>query len=166
MTESKINAIGYEGDTIEQFLARLLQNEIELVIDVRANPSSMKSGFSKSDLPKHLSEVGIKYVHFSALGIPSHIRKEITGITELLDYYDNHILTVASVQKAAKQVSELCRQFNSTIMCFEANPLQCHRSRLAKYICKNYGLQINYIPSSVESDSEEQGTFFDLLDFV
>ena len=166
MTEPKINAIGYEGDTIEQFLDRLLQNEIELVIDVRANPSSMKSGFSKSDLPIRLSEVGIKYVHFPALGIPSNVRKEIADIADLLDYYDNHILTLTSVQNAAKQVAELCRQFNSAIMCFEANPLQCHRSRLAKYICENYGLRINYIPSSVEPDSGNQGSFFDLLDFV
>lgn len=142
---ARINAIGYEGVTIERFLSCLKDNQIELVIDVRANPISRKRGFSKTALRTNLASVGIDYVHFSILGIPSRIRKGYDDIHELLDYYDEHILTRPEVQEAAKQVAQLCRDHTATIMCFEANPLLCHRSRLARYIEQRFDLPGNFI---------------------
>ena len=142
---TRINAIGYEGATIERFLSCLKDNQIELVIDVRANPISRKRGFSKTALRANLASVGIDYVHFPILGIPSRIRKDYDDIYELLDYYDEHILTRPEVQEAAEQVAQLCRERTATIMCFEANPRLCHRSRLARYVERRFDLPWNFI---------------------
>lgn len=142
---AKINAIGYEGVTVERFLARLEEAHIELVVDVRANPISRKPGFSKSTLRNNLARVGVDYVHFPILGIPSAIRKRFDDVDELLDYYDDCILTQPVVQDAAEEVARLCRERNATILCFEADPKKCHRSRLARYVERNFGLPWNFI---------------------
>lgn len=42
--------IGYEGISLEEYLNRLLINDIKLLVDVRKNALSMKYGFSKSKL--------------------------------------------------------------------------------------------------------------------
>lgn len=142
---ARINAIGYEGVTIDRFLECLDENNIEMVIDVRANPISRKPGFSKSKLQTLLLEKGIKYVHFRELGIPSSIRHKYDDIYELLDYYDENILPQPACQKAARAVADLCRRYNATILCFEADPQQCHRSRLARYVELKFGVPWNFI---------------------
>lgn len=147
---SHINAIGYEGVSIDRFVTRLIAAHIELVVDVRANPISRKPGFSKSALQSRLALAGIRYVHFPILGIPSAIRKRFDDIDELLDYYDEHILTQPAVQDAAAEVAQLCREQNATILCFEADPRKCHRSRLARHIERNFKLPWNYISYDVE----------------
>jgi len=61
--------LGYEGSAIEDFLATLTRERIELVVDVRALPLSRKPGFSKSGLAKRLGKEGIGYAHRVALGM-------------------------------------------------------------------------------------------------
>lgn len=142
-TEPRINAIGYEGVSIDEFLNCLQKNNIELVIDVRANPISRKKGFSKTALQLKLSGIGVGYIHFPQLGIPSKIRKQSTDINELLDYYNEEILPKQN--EAAKEVARFCKQYKATILCFEADPELCHRSRLARYIEKNFDVPLNFI---------------------
>src|SRR5215210_3719398 len=45
--------IGYEGISLEEYLVRLLKNDVKILVDVRNNPLSMKYGFSKSQLRKY-----------------------------------------------------------------------------------------------------------------
>jgi len=59
----RIFTIGYEGTTMDEFLAALKAAGVERLIDVRALPLSRRPGFSKSPLRAALEEVGIKYVH-------------------------------------------------------------------------------------------------------
>lgn len=42
--------IGYEGISLEEYLNRLIKNDVKVLVDVRKNPLSMKYGFSKSQL--------------------------------------------------------------------------------------------------------------------
>lgn len=140
-----VNAIGYEGVTIERFLSCLKNNEIELIIDVRSNPISRKPGFSKTALQTCLSEIGIGYAHFRELGIPSSIRRQYDNIDELLDYYDEFILPQPACQEAARVVADLCFEYNAALLCFEADPTQCHRSRLARYLKFEFGLTRHFI---------------------
>ena len=66
----KIFTIGYEGTTMDAFLASLREAGVEQVIDVRALPLSRRPGFSKNTLAATLSDNGIGYVHLKALGTP------------------------------------------------------------------------------------------------
>jgi uncharacterized protein (DUF488 family) len=62
--------LGYEGLTIEVFIARLQAAQVKTVVDVRELPLSRKKGFSKSAFCSVLSTHGIAYLHVPALGCP------------------------------------------------------------------------------------------------
>ena len=76
--------LGYEGLTIEAFIARLQAAQVKTVVDVRELPLSRKKGFSKSAFCAVLSAHGIAYLHAPALGCPSrsttNTRPIATGI--------------------------------------------------------------------------------------
>ena len=69
--------IGYEGISLEEYLVRLLKNDVKVLVDVRNNPLSMKYGFSKSQLKKYCASLGIEYVHIPEVGIQSDQRQEL-----------------------------------------------------------------------------------------
>ena len=64
----RIYSVGYEGLTVAGLVERLLQNRIEEVVDVRANPVSRRPGFSKKRLAESLTAAGIAYRHEPLLG--------------------------------------------------------------------------------------------------
>ena len=70
-----ILTIGYEGRDIDEFLNTLLKEGVEVLIDVRYNPFSMKFSFTKNKLKNYLENVGIEYVHMPELGIRGEKRK-------------------------------------------------------------------------------------------
>jgi uncharacterized protein (DUF488 family) len=50
--------IGYEGISLEEYLNRLIKNDVKVLVDVRRNPLSMKYGFSKSQLLRYCVNAG------------------------------------------------------------------------------------------------------------
>src|SRR4029078_4443476 len=70
----RIFTIGYEGTTMDEFLAALKAAGVERLIDVRALPLSRRPAFAKSPLRAALEEAGIEYVHLKALGTPAEGR--------------------------------------------------------------------------------------------
>ncbi|MCF7913357.1 MAG: DUF488 domain-containing protein [Candidatus Cloacimonetes bacterium] len=70
---------GYEGITIDRYLSDLISESIQLVIDVRKNPVSMKYNFNKQSLSTKLAKAGISYINIPALGIPSEFRKKVNN---------------------------------------------------------------------------------------
>jgi uncharacterized protein (DUF488 family) len=74
--------IGYEGDSIDGYLDRLIRNNVKLLCDVRRNPLSRKTGFSKNQLESYCNKVGIEYLHLPSLGIPSHRRRELNTLAD------------------------------------------------------------------------------------
>ena len=133
--EKRINGIitvGYEGQTISEFIRYLCSREVEAVLDVRADPNSRKTGFSKIALAGKLNEVGIRYFAFPRLGIPAFYRHRYPVRSELLDFYERELLPKVPDEIALAAI--VCREFRSALLCYEADPLQCHRSRLANWI--------------------------------
>lgn len=63
--------IGYEGSTIDDFVATLEVARVRVLVDVRAVTVSRKKGFSKNGLAARLEKHGIRYVHAKDLGDPS-----------------------------------------------------------------------------------------------
>ena len=127
----RIYTIGYEGATVDEFLAALRQAGVERVIDVRAVPNSRRPGFSKNPLRNALAEIGIDYVHLKALGTPADGRAAArAGRQEDLEriYADQLELPEAIVQ--AEQMKELAVERPSALLCYEREPAQCHRTLL------------------------------------
>jgi uncharacterized protein (DUF488 family) len=58
---------GYQSHTPRTFLAMLSRNRVEVLVDVRQNPISRKSGFSKRALEDFVASRGIVYLHFPCL---------------------------------------------------------------------------------------------------
>lgn len=76
--------IGYEGISPEQYINKLLEQDIKLLCDVRRNPISKKFGFSKQELAGALSLVGIAYLHIPELGIASDKRQSLDNEQDYL----------------------------------------------------------------------------------
>ena len=55
--------LGYDGLTIDAFIARLQAAQVKTVVDVRELPLSRKKGFSKTAFCTALATHGIAYLH-------------------------------------------------------------------------------------------------------
>lgn len=131
--------IGYEGISLEEYLLRLLKNDVKVLIDVRRNPLSMKYGFSKSSLKRMCNSLDIEYVHYPEVGIQSEERQELNcqkDYDELFaGYIQNNLSKTQDIQK--KILSLLIDKKRVALTCFEANICQCHRKHLAEAISKH-----------------------------
>jgi len=128
--------IGYEGISLEEYLNRLLKNDIKVLVDVRCNPLSMKFGFSKSQLRRYCENSGILYAHFPEVGIQSELRQKLNTQADydnlFADYRDNNLTKTAASQE--KILNLLKEHKRIALTCFEANIYQCHRKHLAEAI--------------------------------
>ena len=128
--------IGYEGQSIESYLNRLIENDVRLLVDVRKNPLSRKYGFSKGVLSSLCDAFGITYCHFSSLGIPSEQRQNLDAQDDyerLFEQYERDVL--AEESDSIQQLVELVAEYKRlAITCFEREHTQCHRDRVAKAV--------------------------------
>jgi uncharacterized protein (DUF488 family) len=128
--------IGYEGISLEEYLVRLLKNDVKVLVDVRNNPLSMKYGFSKSQLKKYCASLGIEYVHIPEVGIQSDQRQELntqSDYDKLFAVYRKNNLTQTRAHQT--EILKLLKQHKRiALTCFEANICQCHRKHLAEAI--------------------------------
>ncbi|MDR0603525.1 MAG: DUF488 domain-containing protein [Bacteroidales bacterium] len=131
--ESVLFTIGYEDTSLENYINKLIINNISVLCDVRKNAFSYKYGFSKKQLETACTGVGIKYIHIPALGIESQFRKDLRSQKDydtLFDIYENTVLK--SNDEAIKSIVDLLKNNRRVALtCFEKNPVQCHRSRVA-----------------------------------
>jgi uncharacterized protein (DUF488 family) len=130
--------IGYEGISLEEYLNRLLKNDVKVLVDVRNNPLSQKYGFSKSLLSTCCNKLGIEYVHYAEVGIQSEERKALENQSDydkLFDSYRANTLprTVATQRQI---LSLLVEKQRIALTCFESDICQCHRKHLSEAITK------------------------------
>lgn len=128
--------IGYEGISLEEYLNRLLKNDVKVLVDVRNNPMSMKYGFNKNQLKRYCDNLGIQYVHFPEVGIQSEQRQELNTQLDydklFANYRRNNLRQTTASQL---QILNLLKEHKRiALTCFEANICQCHRKHLAEAI--------------------------------
>lgn len=135
-TSTTLFTIGYEGISLEQYLLRLLKNDVRVLVDVRNNPQSMKYGFSKSQLKKYCESLDIVYLHFPEVGIQSDQRQELKEQSDydrlFAGYRENNLAQTIPTQLQILQLLQAHKRIALT--CFEANICQCHRKHLAEAI--------------------------------
>lgn len=135
-TEPQLFTIGYEGRSLEKYINILLMNDVHTLCDVRKNAYSQKYGFSKSQLEKACTGVGIKYIHIPQLGIESRQRQDLKTQKDydiLFESYEqstliknwDYLLYVRELIDEEKRVA---------LTCFEENQKLCHRGRVAKHL--------------------------------
>lgn len=128
--------IGYEGISLEEYLNRLIKNDVKILVDVRCNALSMKYGFSKSQLTRYCNSLGIEYIHFPEVGIQPEQRQQLNTQLDYDNlfsiYRENNLKKTTSSQV---KILELLKKHNRiALTCFEANICQCHRKHLAESI--------------------------------
>jgi hypothetical protein len=130
--------IGYEGRSLEGCLNVLLRHGVTLLCDVRRNPFSRKWGFSKNTLAMGCKAVGIRYENLPELGIAAEKRHAVESDEDrdaLFADYEQHTLPEASA--AIERIREWIRGGERVALtCFERDPQDCHRSRLAKALAR------------------------------
>jgi uncharacterized protein (DUF488 family) len=126
--------IGYEGISLEEYLNRLIKNNVKLLVDVRKNPLSQKYGFSKSSLTRYCGNLGIDYVHIPEVGIDSSKRRELKDQSDYDELFVEYCQTVLKeTMDAQNKIIGLLEQYRRiALTCFEAETCQCHRTHLAE----------------------------------
>ena len=130
--KSTVFTIGYEGSTIDDYIRRLVFNNIQVLVDVRRNPLSRKHGFSKKRLQNYLERAGIQYYHIPELGIDSHLRKNLSDEASYNDLFELYANTVLPNQSLAldKIIQIVSEHGGVALTCFEADPCMCHRHKV------------------------------------
>jgi len=140
-----ICSIGYEKKDIDLFLDLLIQNEVEMLVDVRRNPFSMSSAYIGSRLASTLKNAGIGYLHVPELGIAGEYRKNLESdkdYEDLFSLYRGEMLP--KNEEKARMVAKLGKEKRIALMCFEADKCHCHRGVLAEKL-EEWGMKVEHI---------------------
>ena len=123
-----IFTIGYEQATQAQVIGTLKAAGVKLVIDVRAVAASRRAGFSKGVLSASLKDEGLDYLHFKALGTPKAGREAARAgrTAEMHEIFEAHLAEPEALVALA-DATELAEKRPSALLCYEADPAQCHR---------------------------------------
>lgn len=118
--------VGYEGRTLDDLVALLVANGVEVLVDVRENAVSRKPGLSKQRLGEALGEVEIVYRHEPTLGNPRDNRDAFRrGSAEARARYLAHVDEGGG--DALARVVALVGEGRVALLCFERDEEQCHR---------------------------------------
>jgi uncharacterized protein (DUF488 family) len=126
--------IGHSTRTSEEFIALLVENAVNLLVDVRRFPMSRRyPHFNREELAASLNEAAIGYVHAEVLGGRRSPRKDsrntawrnaqFRGYADHMDTPEYRAAISELVKRANKEVQ--------AVMCAEAVPWRCHRNLLA-----------------------------------
>lgn len=123
---------GYEGLTVEAFIARLKEIGVRMIVDVRELPLSRKKGFSKRAFAEALHGAGIAYAHMPALGCPKPIRDAYRADGDWSAYTRKFMTYLDQQGAAAAEVAKIARATSACLVCFESDFHYCHRSMVAR----------------------------------
>jgi len=139
--------VGYEGSTIDTFIANLLSNNIDCLLDVRALAFSRKPGFSKTELARRLNRSEIQYVHLADLGSPKPLRENLKSTRDYSTFFKTMESYLTSKKGAIEAAYKCVINHTCCLMCFERLAAECHRKIVAAKIKARdgNGLQIKHI---------------------
>lgn len=143
---TRVHTIGYEGASIDDFIATLQLAGVKHLADVRELPQSRRPGFSKNKLAERLALEGITYTHFKALGDPKPGRDAARSgeMHKFRTIYDSH-LNRPEGRIALNELAEAVKSSSTALMCYERNPQDCHRNIIAACLQADYAVEINHL---------------------
>ena len=154
--------IGYEGSSLEDFIATLKALNIETLVDVREIALSRRKGFSKTALKNALECAGIKYQHEKSLGSPKEIRNRLKEDKDYTRYFLEFNAYLKSQDELLKKLINTHSE-NIVLMCYERDPKTCHRSAVADRMGALSG--IRPIPLGVQKNVARKAYQGKIMDF-
>src|SRR5678816_2878526 len=181
----RIWTIGHSTRAIDEFISLLEENEIKLLVDVRAWPGSKRyPQFNKDTLAESLIAHRIRYEHFPELGGKRKSKPDSrntawrnASFRGYADYMETEqfqkgierLLGIAGQGAAAWAAPEVKQDgweavtpCPTAIMCAEAVWWRCHRSLIADYL-KAHGVEVVHI---LDVNKTESHTFTSVARFV
>jgi uncharacterized protein (DUF488 family) len=144
--DAAVFTAGYESESVDAFLKKLLDARIRRVIDVRKNAYSRKFGFSGGPLRRLCSKVGIDYQHIADLGIPSKLRADLTSDEKRQALFSRYKAEILPWEGEAQQRAvELLRDRPSALVCMERHHRDCHRGTLASVLAPKANLPVVHL---------------------
>ena len=143
--QAVIYTMGYEGATIEDFIATLQFVGIDTIVDVREYPISRKKGFSKTAFSTLLMQAGIKYIHIADLGCPKVIRDEYRIDKNWQKYTASFIEYLNTQTNYIDELGKLAHHAAFCLVCFERDQNFCHRSLVANAIKQSYQTEVRHL---------------------
>jgi uncharacterized protein (DUF488 family) len=142
-----VATIGYEAATVRTFLEALTEQEVDLLVDVRAVASSRRPGFAKSALAANLQGAGIEYLHLRGLGTPAEGRAAARAgrHARMREIFEDHLAT-ADAQADLDSLADIVRSGRRVcLLCLEADPTHCHRSIVASALAAKMPLRVIHL---------------------
>ena len=139
-----LSTIGYEGASLEELITTLKAEEITLLLDVRELPISRKPGFAKAALRDALSKAGIAYRHERALGSPRDVRHRLREDGDVARYWKDFHAHLATQHALLDELASTLTG-RVTLMCYERDPRECHRSAVVAALAKRVGLEFTHL---------------------
>ncbi len=140
-----LSTIGYEGASLQRFLATLREQGADLLLDVRQAPVSRRREFSKKALAASLAEAGLAYRHQGRLGAPKPLRERLRqgacSSDEFFAAYAEHLAQHQDLLDAL--AAEPCGHL--VLMCYERDVHACHRSLVAAALEQRTGLRAHHL---------------------
>ena len=150
-----LSTIGYEGASLDDFLATLGVAGVEQVIDIQDVPASRRPGFSKNALMRVLEYEGISYMHLKPLGDPK-LGREAAREGRFVAFeaiYREHLARPEG-QEALRAAVIAANSAPSALLCYERSFEHCHRTLVANamaalscFCIRNLGVQKKSRPS-------------------
>jgi uncharacterized protein (DUF488 family) len=140
-SEPDFYTIGYERLSLENLFLLLKDNGVHCLVDVREAPWSQVPDYRKAMLEEKLPELScfygyyIQYVSMPSIG--NVYRKNDLSDREIMESYRKHIVTREAELETLRDTVLKCK---TALLCYEANPKECHRSVLASVLAGKYGL--------------------------
>lgn len=143
----KLFTIGYEQTPSSAVLDELQRAKVKLLVDVRAVAASRRPGFSKKQLAAGLDERGIAYLHLRGLGTPKEGREAArSGKTSaMLKIFNQHLKSEQSRNEMDELAALVKKGGPVCLLCYERNPEECHRNRVAEIICERTGIEVEHL---------------------
>jgi uncharacterized protein (DUF488 family) len=144
----RIWTIGHSTRAIDDFISLLKENEINLLVDVRAWPGSKRyPQFNKDTLAESLNAHRIRYEHFPELGGKRKSKPDSRNTAwrnaSFRGYAD--YMETEQFQKGIERLLDVAAEAGPTaIICAEAVWWRCHRSLIADYL-KARGVEVLHV---------------------
>ena len=130
----RVWTIGHSTRSLDDLIELLLENEVELLADVRTAPGSRRlPHFGRASLESELPRHGIAYIHLPALGGLRKPRPDSVNTgwrnASFRGYAD--YMQTAEFEVGLAELTRMAAERRIAIMCAEAVPWRCHRSLIA-----------------------------------
>jgi uncharacterized protein (DUF488 family) len=149
-TAMALFTFGYEGHSIDGFIARLKKAGVTVVIDVRELPLSRKKGFSKTAFGAALKSAGIVYSHLPVFGCPKPIRNQYKADGNWKRYEKAFNTHIATQTAAIADLAKFSKEAEACLVCFEADFNFCHRSLVARAAAAAGGATVTHLTAKAE----------------